>query len=158
MGHNKHFRNLNFMNDIGLIHRLCMQADFKVLIFHEWLKSMKFMKFGALEKNQLNNYKPWFLFAITLKLWTHSLVLCSCNRFTAQEKAKDTVKKARGDMEAAYVKKATEDLKVHTKRFFHYHERYSNHLHSLDVSRYNISLFSIGKSYVRASHCLVFTV
>ena len=37
-------------------------------------------------------------------------------------------------MEAAYVKKATEDLQSHTKRFQHYYDRYNNHLHSLDVS------------------------
>ncbi|XP_064389474.1 uncharacterized protein LOC135337464 [Halichondria panicea] len=34
----------------------------------------------------------------------------TCNRFTAQEKANTTVEMSRGDMEAAYVKKATEDL------------------------------------------------
>ncbi len=58
----------------------------------------------------------------------------SCNRFTAQEKANTTVEISRGDMEAAYMKKATEDLESHTKRFQHYYDRYNNHLHSLDVS------------------------
>ena len=61
-------------------------------------------------------------------------LLRNCNWFTAQEKANTTVEGSRGDMEAAYVKKATEDLQLHTKRFQHYYDRYNNHLHSLDVS------------------------
>ena len=32
MGHIKHFTNLNFTNDIGLIHRTCMQAHFKATV------------------------------------------------------------------------------------------------------------------------------
>lgn len=89
----------------------------------------------------------WALTLLSCKLWPriknsitvmHNCTLFlahRCNRFQAQEKAKDSVDKARGDMEAAYIKKATEDLKVHSKRFQHYHDRYNNHLQSLDVSQ-----------------------
>ena len=62
------------------------------------------------------------------------LLLSRCNRWAAQNKADKTVKKMQSNMEQEYVKKAYVDLEQQQHKFEHYHDRYNNHLQSLDVS------------------------
>jgi len=57
----------------------------------------------------------------------------SCNRYSAQQKAKKEVDKARTDMEKQYMDKAVHDMAEQQRRLDHYHSRYSNHLRSIKV-------------------------
>ena len=59
---------------------------------------------------------------------------CRCNRWAAQNKANRAVKKHQSSLEKEYVKKAHVDLEEQQRKFEHYHDRYNNHLQSLDVS------------------------
>ena len=62
------------------------------------------------------------------------LLVHSCNRWNVQARADKDVEKARSTMEKEYVNKAYQDLETQHSKFEHYHERYNNHLQSLDVS------------------------
>lgn len=63
------------------------------------------------------------------------MYVCSCNRWSAQAKAQRTVKQMQNSLEQQYVKKAYRDLEEQQHKFQHYHERYNNHLQSLDVRK-----------------------
>ncbi len=56
-----------------------------------------------------------------------------CNRYKAQQKADQTVSKARQNMAEEYRRKAERELEEKKAKFQHYHERYINHLNSLEV-------------------------
>lgn len=57
-----------------------------------------------------------------------------CNRWGAQAKADKAVKQMQTSMEQDYVTKAYHEMEEQQEKFEHYHERYNNHLQSLDVS------------------------
>lgn len=57
----------------------------------------------------------------------------TCNRWSAQAKADKVVKKMQSTLEQDYVGKARRDLEQQQQKFEHYHERYNNHLQSLDI-------------------------
>ena len=66
--------------------------------------------------------------------YMYTLVLSiRCNRWSAQAKADKVVKEMQSTLERDYVKRAYRDLEHQQRKFEFYHERYNNHLQSLDV-------------------------
>ena len=94
--------------------------------------------------------QPWCLVVVCICVYPVVVVVVvvgnSCNRYSAQQKAKKEVDKARNDMEKHYMEKAVQDLAEHQRKLDHYHSRYSNHLRSIKVhtSRIAFKLLSTG--------------
>ena len=68
------------------------------------------------------------------------LCVCRCNRYNAIAKADRSVKAMQSGLEREYVNKAYRELEDQQHKFEHYHDRYNNHLQSLDVRARGVGL------------------